>query len=118
MEREPDSCCSADATCCRVESIITIDERGQMVLPKEIRDKAHIRSGDKLAIVGWEEDGEICCISLVRADHGIPALHYPIPSRAGRPRSPSASGARRHRGRIRRTGRSVYYSWGRPGDQW
>jgi hypothetical protein len=26
--------------CCKVESLISVDERGQMVLPKEIRDKA------------------------------------------------------------------------------
>ena len=36
-------------SCCRVESIISVDERGQMVLPKDLRDKANIRAGDKLA---------------------------------------------------------------------
>jgi len=39
-----------------------------MVLPKGIRDKAGIRAGDKLALVSWEKDGKVCCISLVRAD--------------------------------------------------
>ncbi len=64
-------CCPPEGggiSCCRVESVISIDERGQMVLPKEIRDKASIRAGDKLAVVSWEKDGEICCISLVKAD--------------------------------------------------
>jgi antitoxin PrlF len=62
---EKDPCC---ASCCRVESIVSIDERGQMVLPKEIRDKAKIRSGDKLALVSLEKDGKICCLSLIKVE--------------------------------------------------
>lgn len=54
--------------CCKVESLITVDERGQMVLPKEIRDKARIRPGDKLALVSWEKDGQICCITLIKSE--------------------------------------------------
>lgn len=55
-------------SCCQVEAVTSIDERGQMVLPKEIRDKANIHAGDKLAIISWEKQGKICCISLVKAD--------------------------------------------------
>jgi AbrB family looped-hinge helix DNA binding protein len=51
-----------------VESIVTIDERGQMVLPKPMRDKAGIRAGDRLALVSWTKDGRVCCISLIRAE--------------------------------------------------
>jgi len=54
---------------CKVESIINIDDRGQMVLPKELRDKANIRAGDKLAIVSWDKGGEICCLYLIKAEH-------------------------------------------------
>jgi AbrB family looped-hinge helix DNA binding protein len=54
---------------CKVESIISVDERGQMVLPKELRDKANIRPGDKLAIVSWDKGGEICCIYLIKAEY-------------------------------------------------
>ncbi len=39
-----------------------------MVLPKEIRDKAGIRAGDKLALISWEKDGKVCCITLIRAE--------------------------------------------------
>jgi AbrB family looped-hinge helix DNA binding protein len=56
------------ACCCKVESLISVDERGQTVLPKELRDKAGIRAGDKLAVVSWEKDGKVCCISLVKAE--------------------------------------------------
>jgi AbrB family looped-hinge helix DNA binding protein len=53
---------------CKVESLISLDERGQMVLPKEIRDKANIRPRNKLAVVGLEKDGKICCINLIKAE--------------------------------------------------
>jgi AbrB family looped-hinge helix DNA binding protein len=39
-----------------------------MVLPKEIREKAGIQAGDKLAVVTWEKDGEVCCISLIKVE--------------------------------------------------
>lgn len=54
-------------SCCRVESVISIDDRGQMILPKEIREKANIKPGDKLAVVSWGEDNNICCISLIKS---------------------------------------------------
>jgi len=54
--------------CCRVEAVISIDERGQMILPKEVREKANIRPGDKLALVTWGEADNVCCISLIKAD--------------------------------------------------
>jgi antitoxin PrlF len=66
------SCCGPGGgilSCCRVESMISVDERGQMVLPKDLRDRANIKAGDKLALISWEKDGEICCISLIKADY-------------------------------------------------
>ena len=62
------SCEDSAEACCRVEALVSVDERGQMVLPKEIRDKANIRAGDKLAITSWERDGKVCCISLIKAE--------------------------------------------------
>lgn len=55
-------------SCCKVEALISVDERGQMVLPKEIRDKADIHTGDKLALVSWEKNGKICCFTLIKTD--------------------------------------------------
>ena len=54
--------------CCKVESVISVDDRGQTVLPKEMREKASIRAGDKLAAMSWEKDGKICCISLIKVE--------------------------------------------------
>ena len=61
--------CTASNSCCRVEAVVSVDERGQMVLPKEIRDKAGIGAGDKLAVVSWMAGGKICCISLMKTDN-------------------------------------------------
>ena len=65
-----ESCCSLEESigCCRVEALVSVDDRGQMVLPKEIRDKANIRAGDQLAVISMEKDGELCCISLIKAE--------------------------------------------------
>jgi antitoxin PrlF len=52
----------------RVESIVSVDDRGQMVLPKDIRDKAGIKAGDKLALVTLEKNGKVCCIHLMKAN--------------------------------------------------
>jgi antitoxin PrlF len=61
-------------SCCKVESVTSVDERGQMVLPKEVREKACIHPGDKLAIVSWEKDGQICCLGLIKAESLMPML--------------------------------------------
>ena len=65
------ACCDPEARkedCCRVESLVTVDERGQMVLPKELRERANIRAGDKLALISWQKDGELCCFTLIKAE--------------------------------------------------
>jgi len=53
--------------CCVVEAIVAVDERGQMVLPKDLREKAGIKAGDKMAVTSWKKDGEVCCITLIKA---------------------------------------------------
>ena len=54
--------------CCKVESVVSIDDRGQMVLPKKIRDKAGIKAGDKLAVVTMKNNDKVCCLSLIKVD--------------------------------------------------
>jgi antitoxin PrlF len=57
-----------DEGCCAIEALITVDERGQMVLPKDVREAAGIHPGDKLALIAWKKDGAVCCMSLMKAD--------------------------------------------------
>ena len=52
----------------RVDAVLSVDERGQMVLPKEIRLRAGIHAGDKLALVSYENDGQVCCLWLMKTE--------------------------------------------------
>ena len=54
--------------CCKVEAVVTVDDRGQMVLPKDIRSRAGIQAGDKLAVVAMEQGDKLCCISLIKVE--------------------------------------------------
>lgn len=64
--KNQDSCCTVPSASgrCTIEAVLSVDERGQMVLPKELRIRAGIGAGDKLAAISWERDGKICCIML------------------------------------------------------
>ncbi len=76
VEKSDAPCCESDSSnstirgvsCCKVAALITIDGRGQIVLPKDIRARAGIEGGDKLAVISWEADGRVCCLSLIKAD--------------------------------------------------
>jgi antitoxin PrlF len=64
-------CCSSSESnqpCCKVESVVSVDERGQMVLPKDLRDKADIKPGEKLAVVSWGQNGDVTCLTLIKVD--------------------------------------------------
>jgi len=67
--KDDTSCCTTenDSTC-KVESIISIDERGQMVLPKDLRARMGIQAGDKLVLTSWEKEGTVCCLMLIKAE--------------------------------------------------
>ena len=69
-EKNREDCCamSSQIACCKVEALVSVDERGQMVLPKELREKAGIKPGDKLAVTSFEKDGKVCCLSFIKAD--------------------------------------------------
>ena len=40
----------------------------EIVLPKDVREKAGIEAGDKLAVIAFESGGKVCCISLLKSD--------------------------------------------------
>ena len=63
-------CCTPDSTisCCKIEALINVDERGQMVLPKEVRGRAGIQPGGKLALVSGQRNGRVCCLFLIRVE--------------------------------------------------
>jgi len=53
---------------CRVYSVVSLDTRGQIVLPKDLREKARLKPDEKLAIIGCETGDEICCMVMMKAD--------------------------------------------------
>jgi antitoxin PrlF len=64
-------CCASSGNnqpCCKVESVVSVDERGQMVLPKDLREKAHIKPGDKLAVISYGQNDGVACLALVKVD--------------------------------------------------
>jgi antitoxin PrlF len=65
--------CCGDETC-RIDSVINIDAKGQIVLPKDLREKANIKPNDKLAVVACEKQGEVCCIMLIKAERFVSAV--------------------------------------------
>ncbi len=67
------ACCETEpmlksGRCCQVEALITIDGRGQIVLPKDVREKRKIKAGDKFVVINYESDEQVCCIFLIKAD--------------------------------------------------
>jgi antitoxin PrlF len=54
--------------CCSVSAVVGVDERGQIVLPKDLRDKAQIKAGDKLAVVALSSEKGSCCFMLMKVE--------------------------------------------------
>ena len=54
--------------CCKIEAVVTMDSKGQIVLPKDLRERARLNSGDKLAIVAFERENALCCFVMVKAE--------------------------------------------------
>jgi AbrB family looped-hinge helix DNA binding protein len=45
-----------------------MDAKGQIVLPKDLREKANLKPDEKIAVVACEKDGEVCCIMMLKAE--------------------------------------------------
>jgi antitoxin PrlF len=67
-KRRTNEAVDACSECCHVQALVRIDDRGQMVLPKDVRERMGLRGGDKLALSVLETGGRVCCLVLTRAD--------------------------------------------------
>lgn len=56
------------AGCCKVEAVVSVDERGQTILPKELRNKHNIKAGDKLAVISVNCCQDSSCVVLIKVD--------------------------------------------------
>jgi len=57
-----------DSECCQVEALVTVDRKGQILLPKDLREKENIKEGDKFAVINVGPGGKPCCLILMKAD--------------------------------------------------
>jgi AbrB family looped-hinge helix DNA binding protein len=60
------SACNGDV--CRIDAVVTMDVKGQIVLPKDLREKANFKPNDKIAVVACEKEGVVCCIMMIKAE--------------------------------------------------
>lgn len=65
---------SVEEDTCRIDAVISMDAKGQIVLPKDLREKANFKPNDKIAVVACEKDGEVCCIMMVKAEKLVGAV--------------------------------------------
>ena len=54
--------------CCKVDAVVTVDAKGQIILPKDLREKAELKPNDKLAVMSCEHEGKVCCILMVKTE--------------------------------------------------
>ena len=59
---------TCDGDVCRIDAVITMDAKGQIVLPKDLREKADFKPNEKIAVVACEKEGKVCCIMMVKAE--------------------------------------------------
>jgi AbrB family looped-hinge helix DNA binding protein len=57
-----------DGDVCRIDAVVTMDVKGQIVLPKDLREKANFKPNDKIAVVACEKEGVVCCIMMIKAE--------------------------------------------------
>lgn len=66
---------------CQIEAIVSFDERGQLVIPKDLRKKFNLKAGDKFALISCMTGGnssdasccgddptQLCCFTLVHTN--------------------------------------------------
>ena len=51
----------------KIEAIVSCDDRGQLILPKDIRKRLSINAGDKMALINCSTD-QTFCLTLVKAN--------------------------------------------------
>ncbi len=55
-------------SCCKIDAVVSVDARGQILLPKDVRQKAGIVQGDKLMVISCEDENKVCCLSLIKIE--------------------------------------------------
>ena len=56
------------SSCCELEAIVSFDERGQLVFPKDVRKKFNLKAGEKFAMVSCINEKGLGCFTLVKTE--------------------------------------------------
>ncbi len=74
--RAGDNC--GEKCCYQIAAVVSVDGRGQTVLPKDVREKLGISAGDKLAVIIHESGGKPCCLSLLKVNELSKMVDAPL----------------------------------------
>ena len=71
-ENKTSNTCCNDGTigepCCHIEGVVQVDAKGQIYLPKSLRELMDIKTNDKLTVVIMRSGGKASSISLFKAE--------------------------------------------------
>lgn len=51
-----------------VEAVVTVDSKGQIVLPKGLRERAGFKLNEKIGLISLEKEGVVYCIIMIKAE--------------------------------------------------
>ena len=95
--------------CCQVDAVVAVDGRGQLVLPKEVREKAGIKAGDLIISVNgspvsrWEDFAKTIAESalVIGPYRHFIKLRFPnAPTQAGGSESIATGAIQGHRSAV------------------
>jgi len=65
-----------DASSYNLEAIVSFDDRGQLVIPKDVRKKFKLNAGEKFALISCDDsDGKLCCFYMIKTNKLQGMLH-------------------------------------------
>ncbi len=53
---------------CKIESVVTLYSKGQIILSKNLRERAGFEANGKIALMSFEKKGEVCCVLMIKAE--------------------------------------------------
>jgi antitoxin PrlF len=63
-----EKCCEVNNNDFELEAVISFDERGQLILPKDVRAKFGLEAGEKFALVSCSDKGQLCCFHIIKTN--------------------------------------------------
>jgi antitoxin PrlF len=52
----------------KIDAVVTMDAKGQIVLPKDLRERIGFQPNQKIALVTFGEKQNLCCLLLIKAE--------------------------------------------------